>query len=641
MTVLRKLAALTAVALAPVGTASAAGCPQYRCTAAHAGGAASTLTAASAAQLKPAWAFRTGGRVYGSPALARGTLYVPSEDGVVYAVDAATGTQRWAFRTGGAVWSTPAVHRGLVIFGSADHRIYAVAAATGKLRWRRRTGGDVTGSPAISRGVVYVGSHDHRLYALDARTGRRRWRFTTGDRVSSSPAVAGGVVYFGSNDDHLYALDAATGRERWRFKADAWVWSAPAVAKGLVFFTSNGTIDSPVSNGSGGHMYALDAATGKLAWTDPAALNGFASPAVAGDAVVASGFSGVHAYGLKTGDSRWAYAPEGHTFASAFVTNGVVFAVDSLDAGDGSLVALDLATGATLGEVSFPRLDFVYSSPVASGDKVVFGTGDGVLRALSPTGQPGRETVARAPAARRLPFSEHRDVLGDMLDPGSVAELRLPGDGVARDATSSDPSGLNQDFTIFHGYTEAGRKVLLDVKGAGVLTDLYMYDNVATAPSGAVAPPACKPDPGGAVAPKIALYVDDDTEPLFDMNAEDFYCGAAGFPFVAPLAGSYTGSQWSHVPVPYRKHLMVVADSAPSQNNFYFDFFYTQFPDARGVQSFDADRDHARYQALIDRWNAVGEDPYPQDGVRRVQGIASLEPGQSAKLLDVTGGGQV
>jgi len=72
--------------------------------------------------------------------------------------------------------------------------------------------------------------------------------------------AAEGKVFFGSSADcHLYALDAATGREAWSFATDAPVRFAPALWKGpgpgrrRLFAVSDD-----------GVLYCLDAATGKL-----------------------------------------------------------------------------------------------------------------------------------------------------------------------------------------------------------------------------------------------------------------------------------------------------------------------------------------------------------------------------------------
>src|SRR6476661_282230 len=76
------------------------------------------------------WKFKTGGRVYSSPAAADGAVFVGSADGNLYAVDAAAGTLKWKFATRGRVVSSPAVAAGVVYFESYDSNFYAVDTAT-------------------------------------------------------------------------------------------------------------------------------------------------------------------------------------------------------------------------------------------------------------------------------------------------------------------------------------------------------------------------------------------------------------------------------------------------------------------------------------------------------------------------------
>jgi outer membrane protein assembly factor BamB len=80
------------------------------------------------------WRFLTGGRVVSSPVFHDGVLFVGSDDGSVYALDATSGKRRWRYATAGPVASTPAVAGGLVYFMSYDGKFYAVEAASGRLR---------------------------------------------------------------------------------------------------------------------------------------------------------------------------------------------------------------------------------------------------------------------------------------------------------------------------------------------------------------------------------------------------------------------------------------------------------------------------------------------------------------------------
>ena len=56
------------------------------------------------------------------------------------------------------LYSSPAVVDGVVYVGSDDGNVYALNASSGAKLWNYTTGGDVYSSPAVVGGVVYVGS---------------------------------------------------------------------------------------------------------------------------------------------------------------------------------------------------------------------------------------------------------------------------------------------------------------------------------------------------------------------------------------------------------------------------------------------------------------------------------------------------
>src|SRR4029077_8399148 len=129
---------------------------------------------------------------------------------------------KWRFPTGDRVVSSPVWHDEVLYFGSDDGNVYAVDAATGRQLWKRGTGGPVPVTPPVADGRFFVGSYDGKFYALDARTGAALWKFfTAGERrfeakglhgmqpknqtladpfdvFLSSPVAAQGMVYFGS-----------------------------------------------------------------------------------------------------------------------------------------------------------------------------------------------------------------------------------------------------------------------------------------------------------------------------------------------------------------------------------------------------------------------------------------------------------
>ncbi len=282
-----------------------------------------------------------------SPAVVNGVVYIGSQNGYVYALDAATGAKLWSFSNPAYIVSSPAVINGVVYIGAASGALYAIDARTGAKLWSFLSGSYVFGSPAVVNGVVYFGSIDGYVYALNAGTGAELWRYRSGDGVSAPPAVANGVLYISSNGGDMYALNAATGAELWTYyigpsgPVAAAVTSAPAVANGVVYIASIFT----------GLVYALNANTGELLWNAPLGVD--SSIAVANGIVyVAGGYSPVagifegrlYALNAITGAELWNFTTSAPVESSPAVANGVVY----IGSDNGDLYALNAATGSNL-----------------------------------------------------------------------------------------------------------------------------------------------------------------------------------------------------------------------------------------------------------------------------------------------------
>ncbi|WP_203788638.1 outer membrane protein assembly factor BamB family protein [Paractinoplanes rishiriensis] len=163
---------------------------------------------------------------------------------------------------------------------AAEHRITPATAAELKLKWAfayPATGAPVKSQPAVVGGVVYFGGPDGKFYALDARTGRTRWTYDLNAGrafVLDGPAVARGKVYFGDSRGYVYALDQHTGRLRWAKDTETHPaglhTSSPLYYDGKIYIGASsgentGDANTPCCTFRG-HLDALDAETGELAW---------------------------------------------------------------------------------------------------------------------------------------------------------------------------------------------------------------------------------------------------------------------------------------------------------------------------------------------------------------------------------------
>lgn len=169
-------------------------------------------------QAKVVWEFEDHGDIGAGITADTKWMYTANTVGEVYALDLKTGKKQWTFKTGGKVYSTPAVHKGVVVVGSSDHFIYGIHAKTGKELWKLEADKAVLGSPAVKNGKAYIGASDGIFRCIDVKTGNLIWRYNdVQGYVSTLPTLADNKVIFGSWKNGFYALDQKTGQLVWKW----------------------------------------------------------------------------------------------------------------------------------------------------------------------------------------------------------------------------------------------------------------------------------------------------------------------------------------------------------------------------------------------------------------------------------------
>ncbi|HXX95482.1 MAG TPA: PQQ-binding-like beta-propeller repeat protein [Planctomycetota bacterium] len=185
------------------------------------------------------------------PIVHRGLALAGDYDGVLHAIDVATGRTAWTYRTGGLIYHTASADGELVFTGSQDGALHAVDLA-GKPRWTFQTGRGIVSSPCVLDGAVFVTSKDGHLYALDAARGALRWQFPRkGDRaldpILSSPSAGGGLVTFGDESMTAWGLDARDGTLRWktRLRGQSFMYFWPVLGEktGIVVYRTAPVLD--------------------------------------------------------------------------------------------------------------------------------------------------------------------------------------------------------------------------------------------------------------------------------------------------------------------------------------------------------------------------------------------------------------
>ena len=233
----------------------------------------------------------------------------------------------------------------------------------------------VTAPPVAADGRIYVMDGAATVSAHDLKSGREIWRKDlavrtrrSGEAFGGGLAFADGKLFVTSGYRFVAAVDAATGKLLWRTMTEAPIHAAPTVSNGRVFAES--TDDNLVT---------FDAATGVAGWTyqalsESARILSATSPAISGDAVVASFASGeLVSLQASNGNGLWTASLSKSNRNSALseirdisgrpvIYRGDVFAVSH----SGLFTSIELRTGAEHWQLPITSI----SSPWPVGDVV-------------------------------------------------------------------------------------------------------------------------------------------------------------------------------------------------------------------------------------------------------------------------------
>ncbi|UTF53473.1 Ig-like domain-containing protein [Natronosalvus rutilus] len=304
------------------------------------------------------WAVNHSSEWTSGPTLAEDTVFAGGYDGgdeAIYAFNATDGSLRWEYPTERDVEVAPTYAGSYLYTADGSGRVYQFDATTGERLWTytelRDVGGiTVVDDVAYVAGDVYVdGGYSGTLHALNATTREVLWTFT---RSSSSygmgvtPAVENGTVYVTSDDGYIYALDAATGGVEWSepVAGSGSSLHSPVVEDGVVY------VDDTTWDSTDANLYALDATDGSTIWNTPANVDGYtgASPALANDTLFFTADGAVRAVdatvGSTGGDLLWSTQLCSAARYSPVHADGVVYvpttdsAIRAYDADTGDLV---------------------------------------------------------------------------------------------------------------------------------------------------------------------------------------------------------------------------------------------------------------------------------------------------------------
>ena len=228
--------------------------------------------------LKWAFGFPDTAQAWAQPAVAGGRLFVGSQSGAVYALDAKNGCRIWTYV------ATSGVRTGIVVgrarrpdgtpgyalyFSDMAGNTYAVRAEDGRQLWKQQVEPHrfvrLTGTPTLHGGLLYVPTASFEesmapevencctfrgsVVALNADTGKVVWRTYT---IKEKPAQYGPAV---------------KGKPNWG-PSGAAIWSSPTIdsKRGVLYVATGNNYTPPATSGSDA-VLAMDLKTGRIRWS--------------------------------------------------------------------------------------------------------------------------------------------------------------------------------------------------------------------------------------------------------------------------------------------------------------------------------------------------------------------------------------
>lgn len=253
------------------------------------------------------WDSRVSALVAGGLTAGLNKVFLGTESGKVFALDAETGELVWQAKIKGEVITQPAIDSGILVVNSASGLIKAFDARTGEELWKVEQ--DVPpltlrgiSTPVIASGGVLVGSGKGELSVYILDKGQAGWTTEVGEAtgstelervidVDSAPVVFGDKIYVISARGNLVAIDLKSGRILWKRQYSS--FRQISVYRNDIYITN-----------TRGHVYALNRINGIERWSNMELTNrSVTGPAVVDKYIVVGDFEGyLHWLDQETGE---------------------------------------------------------------------------------------------------------------------------------------------------------------------------------------------------------------------------------------------------------------------------------------------------------------------------------------------------
>jgi outer membrane protein assembly factor BamB len=142
--------------------------------------------------------------------------------GRVTTFQVANGEEGWSFPSAAWVWAKPLGVGDTLYVADLDGIVYALDSATGTERWRTTTArNDVRGNLVLTNGLLVLATSTGSIFALDPTTGVERWYVEPdAGRILASPLVLESGILYLSDSGTLLRVQPDTGMHETVYQRD-------------------------------------------------------------------------------------------------------------------------------------------------------------------------------------------------------------------------------------------------------------------------------------------------------------------------------------------------------------------------------------------------------------------------------------
>ncbi|MDA0365051.1 MAG: PQQ-binding-like beta-propeller repeat protein, partial [Chloroflexi bacterium] len=316
------------------------------------GGASATRASTARLPASPdiTWRYASGAPVLGLSA-DRERVYVARADGLLVALDAATGEPRWQLAVPGQLDEPPAIAGDRIYIGQRDGRALAIDGASGRVAWSRLPADAffLRSAPLVSAGLAWAVSA-HSLVVYDAESGAvlSESRYDDEANPVGAAAVGNHVVFSTGRAQRIH--DRVNGAQTFSYPLANIEFVA---AEGSLTIALGGARLLAVREDARPHwwerfrrQWSIVSFVGGPAvppppreWISLAPATALAPALGDGRVFVADGSGAIRAYELTRGMPSWERADVGARGAPVLTPDGLVVPVAN------ALLVLDPATG--------------------------------------------------------------------------------------------------------------------------------------------------------------------------------------------------------------------------------------------------------------------------------------------------------